>query len=310
MIGLEDRIGEYLRLRRALGFKLERHEALLNQFAAYLAENGSEAPTTGAALAWAVLPDGAAGYHGVRLGVVRKFLIWLKAFEPTIEVPPARLLRARSGRAPAFHYTDEQVRGLLAQAGLVRSPLRAATYTTLIGLLACTGLRVGEAIRADTGDLADGVLTITDTKFGKTRLVPLHSSTCDALASYRELVNRKLAGTMSTPALFVSNAGKRLLYKNVQFLFHRLVAQAGIEPHSSHCRPRIHDLRHSFAVNTLTDAYRNGANPAEVLPVLSTYLGHVNPASTYWYLEATPELLAEAAIRLEAFEQAPERDRS
>lgn len=299
MIGLEERIGEYLRLRRALGFKLERHEQLLIQFASYLAETSAGAITVEAALAWAVLPGGAPGYHGARLAAVRTFLRWLKVFEPTIEVPPAELLAARCQRAVPFHYTDAQVRELMGQAGLLRSPLLAATYQTLIGLLAATGLRVGEAIRANASDLTDGVLTIADTKFGKTRLVPLHPSTGDALASYRQVLDRELAHTLSTPALLVSTAGTRLLYKNVHYVFHRLVEQAGITAHSSRCRPRIHDLRHRFAVDTMTDAYRYGANPAQVLPVLATYLGHANPSSTYWYLEATPQLLAQAAARLE-----------
>lgn len=302
MNGLEEKIREYLRLRRALGFTLERDERLLGQFAAHLTATGARTITVEAALAWAVLPGGAASYHGTRLAVVRKFLHWLKAFEPGIEVPPAGLLPVRVRRAVPYQYSPAQVRDLMIRAGQARSPLKAATYSTLIGLLACTGLRVGEAIRADTGDLNDGVLTIADTKFGKTRLVPLHPSTCHALAGYRDCVARAL-GTPSAPALFVSTVGTRLLYKNVHRLIHDLITQAGITPRSTGCRPRIHDLRHSFAVNTMSDAYRDKKNPAEVLPVLSTYLGHADPSSTYWYLEATPHLLAQAATRLDHDEQ-------
>lgn len=308
MTGLEDRVREYLGLRRALGFKLEDDGRLLNQFAAHLAGNGTGIITIEAALAWAVLPGGAPGYHGARLSVLRTFLRWLKAFEPSIEIPPHALLPKGSGRPVPYHYTDDQVRDLMARAaGQARSALKAATDATLIGFLACTGLRVGEAIRADVSDLADGVLTIADAKFGKTRLVPLHPSTCDALEGYRDLVNAEL-GIVSAPALFVSTAGTRLIYQNVQRLFHRLAARAGIMTSTGNCRPRIHDLRHTFAINTMTDAYRRGEDPARVLPVLSTYLGHVSPASTYWYLDATPELLAQAAARLEPGRAAPAQD--
>lgn len=299
MIGLEERIAEYLLVRRALGFKLERMELQLTQFAAYHAASGAQRITVEAVLAWAVLPGGAADYHHARLAAVRTFLRWLKPFDMAVEVPPAGMFPARSRRAVPYHYTDAQLRDLMNRAAQIRSPLRAATYQTLIGLLACTGLRVGEAIRADVTDLADGVLRVADTKFGKARLVPLHSSTLAALAAYRDVLASELTAVLKTPALLVSTAGTRLHYKNVHRQFHDLVGQAGLEAHSSNCRPRVHDLRHRFAVNTMTDAYRDGRNPAEVLPVLSTYLGHVNPASTYWYLEATPELLAQAAARLE-----------
>ena len=155
---------------------------------------------------------------------------------------------------------------------------------------------MGEAIRANRRDLTQGVLTVADTKFGKTRLVPLHPTTVTALDDYARLRD-EILGQVPTDALFVSLAGTRLIYKNVHLVFHRLVGKAGVLPRSSRCQPRLHDLRHTFAVSTMLDAYRRDRNAAEVLPILSTYLGHASPGSTYWYLQADPHLLAAAAER-------------
>lgn len=297
MSALEALVADYLRVRRALGYKLERDERFLTQYCRYLERTGQTAATTQSMIAWAIAPGGAAGWHSARLASVRQFARWAHAFDAEIEVPAAEVLPQRGSRAVPFIYSDEQIEALLAHAGRLPSPMIAATYRTLIGVLAATGLRVSEAINADRADLADGVLTVVDTKFGKSRLVPMHPSVVDALEDYGRLRDR-LLGAVGTPALLVSTARTRLIYKNVQRQFHRLAAEAGITPRSQRCRPRIHDLRHTFAVTTMIDAYRAGGNPAEVLPVLSTYLGHASPGSTYWYLEAVPELLGQAAQRL------------
>jgi integrase/recombinase XerD len=161
-------------------------------------------------------------------------------------------------------------------------------------------MRVGEAIALDRDDLdpATGVLTVRHGKFGKSRELPLHPSTVSALADYARLRDR-LCPTPRTPAWFVSTAGTRLIYNNVHYELHRLIHAAGLRPRSPRCRPRPHDLRHSFAVATLLDWYRDGTDVDAALPRLSTYLGHVEPASTYWYLTATPELLALVAARLD-----------
>lgn len=198
-----------------------------------------------------------------------------------------------------YLYSDEELAALVAATGTLRYPLRRATYRTLICLLAVTGLRVGEAIGLDDDDfdVEHGVLAVTG-KFGKRRQVPLHPSSVAALAAYqrRRRVEHPRPGT---PALFVSTPGTRLIYVNVSATFVKLVARAGLAPRSASCRPRPHDLRHSFAVATLLDWYRDGGDVAARLPLLSTYLGHVEPANTYWYLHAAPELLAEAAQRLD-----------
>lgn len=295
---LEPLIEEYLRLRRALGFKLKDAEHLLGQFAEHFAASGATTITVDAVVAWAVKPDASADWHSQRLAAIRPFLKWLQVFEPETEVPPPHVLPPQQHRLIPYLYTDAQIHDLLERTGALQPPLRAATYTTLIGLLSCTGLRVGEAIRADSSDLSGDVLTVADTKFGKTRLVPLHPSTVEALAAYRHTVAHELRRPLRTSALFVSTAGTRLHYKNVHCLFHRLIGESGITAQSSRCRPRIHDLRHTFAMQTMTDAYRNGSDPARVLAVLATYLGHADPRSTYWYLQGSPQLLTQAAARL------------
>src|SRR5664280_547193 len=185
---------------------------------------------------------------------------------------------------------------------------RAATIRTLIGLLAVSGMRVGEAIRLNRPDidLANELLIVRDSKFGKSREVALHPSAIMALQSYLARRDRPVPSEPTT-AVFTSAAGTRLSYCNVHLAFKRIVAHAGLHPRSAHCRPRPHDLRHTFAVNTLLDAYRTSESPAATLPLLSTYLGHVHPGSTYWYLQAAPELLALASDRLERHLQGASR---
>jgi integrase/recombinase XerD len=205
-----------------------------------------------------------------------------------------------------YLYSDEDVVALMAAAETLRFPLRVLTYQTLIALVAVTGMRIGEAIRLDTDDLDfdNGVLTVRLSKFGKSRELPLHASTLDALHAYLRRRDQ-LHPRPTAPSLFISTAGTRLLYCSVNWTFLRLVRQAGLKPRSAACRPRLHDLRHSFAVRIVLEAYRTDANAAARLPLLSTYLGHLHPGNTYWYLSAAPELLSLAGKRLERSLEAP-----
>jgi len=301
MTPLRQALADYLRIRRALGYKLEHAGKLLPQFVDYLEEMGAEAVTSERALAWATLPaGGSARWWAFRLSMVRGFAAYLHSLDPAHQVPPADLLPRRSRRATPYLYRDEEIAALLAAADTLRFPLRVATYRTLIGLLAVTGLRVGEAIRLDRGDLnvEHELLVVRDSKFGKSREVPLHPSTMRALRGYLRLRGR-LHPSPSAPALFISPAGTRLLYCNVHATFRQLRRRAGLQPRSASCRPRIHDLRHTFAVRTLLDAYHSDGDVQPRLSLLATYLGHVHPDSTYWYLSAAPELLALAGQRLE-----------
>ena len=300
MSSLHDAVDDYLRIRRALGFKLERDGRFLHNFVDFVTAAGSDVITLDLAVTWATQPVGADRvWHAARLSMVRVFATHLHGLDPRTEVPPSDVLRGRSRRAEPFLYTNDQVLALQASARSLKSPLKAATYDTLIGLLAVTGMRVGEAIRLDRTDIdgGSGLLRIRDTKFGKSRQIPLHRSVVDALDGYATVRDRHL-GTWRTPALFSSITGTRLIYKNVHHCFHLLTIYAGITPRSARCRPRIHDLRHRFAMITLSNWYADGLPIDPRLPLLSSYLGHVSPSSTYWYLTATPELLELAMQRL------------
>jgi integrase len=300
---LRQAMADYLAVRRALGYKLTRTEQLLTQFVTYVEQCGDTHLRLATMLAWATLPGHEdSGWRAYRLGIVRRFAAHLSAIDPATEVPPPDLLPWRQRRATPYFYSDDELTDVLRAAATLRTSHRVATYRTLIGLLVVTGMRVGEALALDVGDIDvdERLLTIRHTKFGKSREVPVHSSTVAALRAYLQRADRPRA-TMRPAAVFVSLAGTRLRYCNVAWTFHRLVLRAGLAPRSTTCRPRIHDLRHRFAVQTLLDAYRTGEDTQPRLPLLSTYLGHVDPGKTYWYLSAAPELLELAGRRLQRY---------
>jgi integrase/recombinase XerD len=301
MSPLRHALVDYLAVRRALGFKLQRAEKLLDQFLTYVERCGETHLRLPTMLAWASPPGHEqSGWPAYRLSIVRRFACHLQAMDPATEVPAADLLPSRYGRATPYLYSDDEVAKLLAGAATLRTSYRVATYRTLIRLLVVTGMRVGEALALDRDDVdvRQSVLTIRYAKFGKSRELPVHPSTVAALRQYLEQDGRPRAAT-KTAAVFVSLAGTRLRYCNVHWTFHRLVRRAGLTPRSATCRPRIHDLRHRFAVCTLLDGYRAGEDAQARLHRLSTYLGHVDPTHTYWYLSAAPELLQLASDRLQ-----------
>jgi integrase len=299
---LADHLADYLALRRSLGYKLERAGLLLGQFVAHLDAAGIETPSVADALEWASLPAEGSNWRAQRLSVVRGFAVYLHSLDPAVAVPGADLLPLRARRATPYLYSGADITKLIEAATTLRYPLRVATYQTLIGLLAVTGMRVGEAIRLNRADVdfTDGVATVWHTKFDKSRQLPLHPSTIAALGSYLR-TRERLAPTSTTPAVFISPAGTRLLVGNVESTFRILVSRSGLRPRSRNCRPRMHDLRHSFAVNAVLDGYRRGEDVQARLAVISTYLGHVDPKATYWYLNASPELMALAGDRLDAY---------
>jgi len=295
----------YLAMRRRLGFKLTTFGQKLMSFVGSLERTDAPVPpvlTTAAAVAWATdTPRSTDQVHwSRRLMVVRIFARHLQLLEPATEVPPDDVLPHHYRRIPPHLFTPAEVAALLGAADQLRPVFRAHTYRTLLGLLAVTGLRTGEACRLDGTDvdLADGVLTVRDTKFGKSRQVPLHASTVDALRAYAGQRDRQHPAP-STPAFLVSTRGTRLDARNLPHTFARLVHTAGIRTPAGARRPRLHDLRHTFATTTLLHWYREGADVQARLPLLTTYLGHADPKSTYWYLSGAPELLALAAARVE-----------
>ena len=297
MSPLRNAVADYLTMRRALGYKLDKAERLLGQFVAFAEDRGEAHVRTGTALAWATRPSGAAAiWTSRRLAEVRLFARHLRVLDGVSEVPPADLLPAQGRRATPYLYTPQEISALMKATTILRGSHVQATYRTLIGLLAATGMRIGEAIGLDRDDFdaAHGRLTIRKGKFGKSREVPLHPTTVAALDGYLRRDDRPHHAGM--PTLLISSTGKRLRYTVVQPIFHKLLHHCGIAPRSAACRPRIHDLRHSFAVSTIADGYRTG-DPGSRLAILSTYLGHADPGDTYWYLSAAPELLALAGER-------------
>ena len=303
---LRSHLDDYLELRRSLGFNLGRPGQILSGFVTYLDEAGAATVTAEHALAFATAPAGAdPSWWRIRMAAVRPFARYLEPLVPGTEVPPRGMLPGPvSRRAVPYLYSSAEIAALLAAAGRFRDPFRVATWQTLTGLLASTGMRVGEAIGLDRSDLDGGLLTVRG-KFGKTRQLPLHDSAVHALEGYASLRDARPA---QSPAFFLSLRGTRLRYKNVHATFHELVQKAGLEPRSPACRPRIHDLRHSFTVNAVTRWQAEGTVTAR-LPSLSAWLGHASPASTYWYLTATPELLALAAAGLKQQEDNEEGER-
>jgi integrase len=303
MSALSGQAGDYLRLRCALGHNLDQAHRLLPDFVAYLDAIGAETVTVEAALVWAQRPDAgpATSVWARRMTVARGFARHMAGVDPNTEIPPLGLVRFRQRRRPPFIYSAADITAWMSAARrTIPTPLRAATVETITGLLAITGMRVGEATGFQRGDLdtAEGVITLRHSKFGKSRLVPLHASTLAALGSYAQMRDRLLPRPAST-TFFVSTAGTRLLDADFGKAFRRLLQVTGVGAGAPH-RPRVHDMRHSFAVHTLVRWYRAGEDVGALMPRLSTYLGHRDVCSTFWYLSAAPELLALAAGRLEA----------
>jgi integrase len=304
MTDLPKAISEYIRLRRALGFQLRGAQRYLRRFAEFMARRKARFITTALAVQWATVPTGChPGNWARRLSVIRCFARFRQAADPRNEVPPQGLLPQRHRRTPRSIPTDADLASLLTAARRVRSPkgLWATTHATLIGLLAVTGMRVGEAVALDHRDVdfQNGVIAIRHAKFGKSRLVPLHPSTLKPLRAYARLRDKTIPTTTSAAAFFTSERGNRLTAKFVGKKYLVLARQAGFRAARGCTGPRLHDLRHRFAVRTMVAWYRDGVDVERSLPVLATYLGHLNVATTYWYLSATPELLALAVRRAE-----------
>jgi integrase/recombinase XerD len=300
---LRARAGEYLAMRRALGFKLETQGPRLMSFVRFCEERGTEHVTAEMAIAWATQTSRGSSdevYQARRLDTVRIFARHLQALDPATEVPPEDVLSRRYRRIPPYLYSPEEVAALMSAAGGLTPAIRAATWRTLIGLLAVTGMRQGEAchLGRDDVDLEAGTLVIADSKFGKSRLVFLHPTAVAALRAYARARDEAFPEPEARTFL-VNSRGGPLDRHNIPKTFAALVTVAGIQAPPGRRAPRLHDLRHVFAVATMLDWYREGGNVQARLPVLSTWLGHVDPKSTYWYLQAIPELLALAASRLE-----------
>jgi len=300
MIPLGQALEDYLRIRRRLGFELKSDQLLLENFVAFLERAGAERITTELALMWARLPVDARPHRWrQRLGIVRGFARYLATIEPDSEIPSKDLLPAHRPRVAPYIYSPAEIGALIEAAGDLTPPLRAASHQTVIGLMATTGLRLGEALGLDRADvdLVDAALHVR-ARQTKQREVPLHPTTTAALREYARRRDRRWP-TPQTPAFFLNARGGRLNKSEFNHRFAKLIGQVGLEGRGERVRPRPHDLRHTFAVRTLLDWHHAGEDIDRRMPLLSTFLGHVDPASTYWYLEAVPELMALISARLE-----------
>jgi integrase len=307
MSALHDSLTEYLATRRALGTQLAWPESSLRKFVDFVEAEGAEFVTAEIALRWALQPVGVQrATHARRLAIVRTFSVWLQATDTRTQVPPQGLLPARFRRPSPHIYTDDEVADLMVAAGQLRSALalRGPTFKTLIGLLASTGLRIGEALRLDVGDvdLVGGVLTVRESKFGKSRFVPVEDSTRSALAAYATFRDT-VWPRRETPAFLSTERGSRLRADAVRRTFANLCKAIGLRPPGNPRRagrgPRLQDIRHTFATCRLVAWYRAGLDVDRLMPRLATYLGHVSTAETYWYIQAVPQLLRLATERLE-----------
>ena len=300
MTPLRQALSDYLRIRRRLGFKLETDQPLLERFVEFMERAGAERITSELTVMWAMLPQDAHPHRwGQRLTIVRVFARYVATLDPDSEIPSVDLLPARRPRVAPYIYSPEEITALMKAAGQLTPPVRAGLFGTVIGLLASTGLRLGEALGLDRHDvdLHDGALHV---RVGKTkqREVPLHPTATRALRDYARLRDRRWPQP-SSPAFFLNLRGGRMAKGDFNDGFRKLIAQIGLEGAGERARPRPHDLRHTMAVNTLLDWIEAGEDIDRRMPELSTFLGHVQPESTYWYLQAVPALMALIAARLQ-----------
>jgi integrase len=319
-IDLRVKVDDYLAERRRLGFELRNMALALVSFARYTEHVGHQGPLTTDVMAdWARQDKAQSHLLGTwarRLKALRPFTRWLRQFEPRTEVPDASIFGPVPGRVAPHIYREAEIVELLAAArGLnPQDGLRPATFETLFGLIASAGLRVSEALSLlDTDvDLCDGTLMVRQTKFAKSRLLPLHPSTVEVLVRYRQLRSRQVQTTTDTP-FFVGTQGDRLGQplgdRQVHRIFIELRDQLGWVDRGAHGNPRIHDLRHSFAVRRLMLWHEQGIDVDQAMLTLSTYLGHAKISNTYWYLTGVPELMALAGSKFERFVEAAEAGR-
>jgi integrase/recombinase XerD len=303
-MSITPQLDHYLSVRRSLGYDLRTDERVLRRFARFA--NQEEAPhiDTALFLRWdASLPDAGTSTRSARLGKVRLFAQWLSSIDPAHEVLPRGLLPSRYARQHPYIYSEAEIAAIIVAAKALPSiyGLRGLTCSTLFGLIAVTGLRISEALALNDDDLdaGNGVLRVRRGKLGKERLLPLDPTVMAQLDAYAAERDRLLG--RAAPAFFVTEKGTRLTDCSARYNFARACQRIGLRAHQHYYRhgrgPRIHDLRHTFAVRTMINWYRTGKDPAREMIRLTTYLGHTDPDNTFWYLEAVPELLDLAMTR-------------
>jgi len=307
MSKLRDALKQYIELRRNLGSKLRGVDSALRNFVDFAERENASSITADLALRWAKEPLSVQpATWASRLQMVRRFAVWLSAIDRRTEVPPLGLLPHRYRRKRPYIYSDDEIHQLVRAARQLPSPkgLKGPTYSTIFGLLSVTGMRSSEPLALDREDvdLHQGILRIRRTKFGKSRLVPLHESTRQVLADYARQRER-IVSRPAVAAFFLSERGTRITEWAARYNFAKVSREIGLRAGSKGCRhghgPRLHDMRHRFAARTLVEWYRAGVDVEREIPKLATYLGHVHVNDTYWYIEAVPGLLELATRRLE-----------
>jgi len=305
---LGEELANYLARRRRLGFVVRHDEDTLRSFVRFCDNARITTITTTTIVEWVTAAVGVqSSWLAKRFGVVRLFAQHLHISDPVHEVPPARLIVGHYERVVPYLYSDADIDALMTSASQLSGHVRPVAYQTLIGLLAATGMRISEALALDNEhvNLNDGLITVRNTKFNKSRQLPLHPTTTDALNRYvvartpSHGVDRAVNRAGDEQPLFITDTGRRIHYRQCQATFARCLADAGVSARPGRRPPRLHDIRHTFAVNTLIGWYSNGINVTVSLPYLSTYLGHINPAATYWYFTGSPELAGVIAGRLD-----------
>jgi integrase len=309
-MSIAPQLDRYLSVRRSLGYDLRTDERILRRFVRFADQEGASCIDTALFLRWdASLPDVGTSTRSARFGKVRLFVQWLSGTDSAHEVPPRGLLPGRSGRQRPYIYSESEIASIIVAAQALPSiyGLRGLTCSTLFGLIAVTGIRINEALALDDDDLdaGDGVLRVRRGKLGRERLLPLDPSVVAQLVAYAAERDRLLG--RAVPAFFVTEKGTRLTDCCARYNFARACQRIGLRADQQYCRhgrgPRIHDLRHTFAVRTMIGWYRSGKDPAREMIRLTTYLGHTDPANTFWYLEAVPELLDLAMARATSGEE-------
>jgi integrase len=299
---LRAHLGGYLSEGRARGYELTTHEELINAFLAGLAEAHTTTVTIADALVFAQKPDASRNWQATRLRVITAFARYVHSHDPTAaELIPPKLITAKTTRSIPYLYTAGQISELMSAAAALPSATLADSMHTLIGLCAVTGMRSGEVFGLNLGDISDDatVLTVIG-KNTKQRLVVVHPTTTDALRAY---LSRRAARAVTTDAVLLGAKGGRLNGTTAREVFRWIVERCQLEPRPGCGLPRLHDMRHAFAVNTLIDAHRDGVDVDARIAVLANYLGHTDPANTYWYLTASPELMAIVADRMTSWQQ-------
>lgn len=312
---IKEAVHDYIELRRRMGYRMCRAQAQLLKFAAFLELHQAPFITQRLAIEWVRQADGLKPVtQSKRMTFVRGFARFRQAADPRTEIPAPRLFKAAPQRFSPYLYSDHDITALLEAArkmtcgGKSVAHFLSSVYYTLFGLLCVTGMRLGEAcnLKLDDVDLEAGVLIVRNAKFGRDRLIALHRSTGRALADYIQCRRRCFLDRPCAEYLFVSSAGTALSGHRIHKVFVRLSLQTGLRGTDSGRAPRLHDMRHTFAMRTLQRWHRDGDDPERLLPILSTFLGHVSASSTYWYLENCPELMGPAAERLaERWENRP-----